>query len=64
MGANTPSVVQSDQFRLFSSTSHRERSGLDERILVGKRHAVLSVEIVVRARRTRTSPEICHDSFS
>ena len=58
------SVVRSDQFHLFSSTSHRERSGLDERVLIGERHAVLSVEVVVRTRRTRTSPDICHDGFS
>ena len=58
------SAVQSDQFHLSSSTSHRERSGLGERILIGERHAILSVEIVVRTRCARTSPEICHDGFS
>jgi len=65
VGAYTPQRGSvPDRCHLFSSTSHRERSGLDERILIGERHAVLSVEIVVRTRCTRTSPEIYHDGFS
>ena len=63
VGAPSPTWFTPWAFHLFSSTSYRECSSPDKRILICERQVVLGLKISIYSRCARTSPKICHDSL-